>query len=202
MNEKTIIPNGEGGFGVIEIPNSQAQSMNCQFGIKEMGLGLDGKQAVNYDDNVPLHGVDLPSCKVFGLLFQMIIGIPLNEHLWDNFFDVFQAKKELDLVLQVCWQIWKNRSIHRSPKHLRWSPPPQGSIKVNVDVAWNPSDKCAVSSCVVRDDSASIPFCAARKDDNVDSVLYGELLDLRFGCELVLFRDLSCVLLESDSCWQ
>ncbi|XVF89440.1 hypothetical protein PTKIN_Ptkin19aG0130400 [Pterospermum kingtungense] len=283
MNEKIIIPNGDGGFGVIEIPNSQAQSMNCQFGIKEMGLGLDGKQAVNHNDSVPLHGVDLPLCKISGFIIpndhrwdidaletcfdeatmSAILQIPLsrfNQHdclIWiDSAIGMFSVRsayyvvREIlvdalcrrgmvtDPLCKVClhsseswfhmlftcelaiktWNFslpWVNdlvagiaklaqrlkieylavensRSVHRLPKHLRWSFPPHGSIKVNVDVAWNPSDKCAVSSCVAWDDSA-------RKDDNVDSVLHGKLLASRFGCELVLFKDLSCVLLESDS---
>ncbi|XVF44016.1 hypothetical protein PTKIN_Ptkin02bG0085900 [Pterospermum kingtungense] len=80
-----------------------------------------------------------------------------------------------------------------------WSPPSSGFVKVNVDVAWSHIGRIVVSSCVARDDLGNVLCCASRKDNFADSVLHGELLALRFGCELVLFQNLQQVLLETDS---
>ncbi|XVE84948.1 hypothetical protein DITRI_Ditri17bG0052600 [Diplodiscus trichospermus] len=43
-------------------------------------------------------------------LIQMISNIPKNDNFWDILLKESQKKEELELFMQTCWQLWKNRN--------------------------------------------------------------------------------------------
>ncbi|XVF64415.1 hypothetical protein PTKIN_Ptkin09bG0167500 [Pterospermum kingtungense] len=78
--------------------------------------------------------------------------------------------------------------VSRPTQHgISWTPPCLGKVKINVDATWNVVDNVAVVAVLARDHEGVIVYCSSRKFNNVESVLFAELLAIRCGMELAFF---------------
>ena len=85
----------------------------------------------------------------------------------------------------------------RESKH--WSPPCEGTLKINTDATFRETTKEAVLGVVSRDATGKVCFCARSKRNGIQSPLQAELLAIWFGLEIALANGFKAIQVETDS---
>ncbi|XVF57185.1 hypothetical protein PTKIN_Ptkin06aG0183700 [Pterospermum kingtungense] len=80
-----------------------------------------------------------------------------------------------------------------------WRPPSLGFIKINVDAGYVSSINVAAVAAVARCSLGQIRYCSTRFFRYVSLAIHAELLAIKIGVELALFKALRNVILESNS---
>ncbi|MBA0760086.1 hypothetical protein Gotri_022868 [Gossypium trilobum] len=82
---------------------------------------------------------------------------------------------------------------------VKWSPPPQGWLKINVDAGLLIAKKRAVSGFIIRNGEGFIMGSGFQRHNLVHSVVIAEALAILHGLQFALDLGFSNVILESDS---
>ncbi|OMO83944.1 hypothetical protein COLO4_22308 [Corchorus olitorius] len=124
---------------------------------------------------------------------------------WIEFFRRAHEHNSLDLCLSVLSEIWRNRNgcFHQTVffhyKVQRWTAPPPGIVKINVDAAFQAATCSATLAMVARGSNGEIMMCATLKMDNVPSALHVELMAIHLGLGEAREAGYGRIVLESDS---
>lgn len=86
----------------------------------------------------------------------------------------------------------------RLANNLRWSPPPLGSVKVNVDASWRCFDAQGHVGAMIHD-SSSVLLAIRRRAIQARNVLLAEALGILEGSVLFRLMGFAKVIVESDS---
>ncbi|XP_048439701.1 uncharacterized protein LOC125477009 [Pyrus x bretschneideri] len=81
----------------------------------------------------------------------------------------------------------------------RWSCPPSGRLKLNVDGAWEKENYVGGVGVIIRNDEGSFMGAATYMFMDVFSRIQVEALAMRVSLEMVVERDLNKIIIESDA---
>ncbi|MQL71033.1 hypothetical protein Taro_003350 [Colocasia esculenta] len=93
----------------------------------------------------------------------------------------------------------KDKLQARTPRVVRWSTPPLGRLKLNVDGAFRPVSGEAGGGGIIRDQNGTLCCAFAQTYDGLSSSLEAEALALRDGIAMCCRTGISDVMIETDS---
>jgi ribonuclease HI len=102
-----------------------------------------------------------------------------------------------EVIQEVC-------SAIRPSKHdtvnnaIRWQPPPNAWVKINVDGSFNPSSTTGSTGCIARDHDGHFLAARSRWNNYAQNALITEALACRDGIELAKSLGVQQVIIETD----
>ncbi|MQM04096.1 hypothetical protein Taro_036891, partial [Colocasia esculenta] len=93
----------------------------------------------------------------------------------------------------------KDKLQARTPRVVRWSTPPSGRLKLNVDGAFRPASGEAGGGGIIRDQNGTLCCAFAQTHHGLSSSLAAEALALRDGIAMCCRTGISDVMIETDS---
>ncbi|KAM1949581.1 hypothetical protein ACFX15_009620 [Malus domestica] len=81
----------------------------------------------------------------------------------------------------------------------RWSVPPQGRIKMNIDGSWNAGRLIAGFGAIIRDSDGSFVAAHAGRFEDISSPLLSEAMAVRAGLLWAIDRGYQSLIIETDS---
>ncbi|MBA0755499.1 hypothetical protein Gogos_021255 [Gossypium gossypioides] len=131
--------------------------------------------------------------------------------IWAIWFsrNKFVHERKVQSLEEIVTFIWSFGSEYRSSaeslKHpqprsmVKWSPPPQGWFKVNVDAGVSIANNRVVTDFIIRNDEGFIMGSGFQRHNLVLSVVIAEAIAVLHGLQFALDMGFSRVILESDS---
>ncbi|CAM0949674.1 unnamed protein product [Alopecurus aequalis] len=124
-----------------------------------------------------------------------------GEHLWNHTPIILDDNKGKRPVLQVSPLIpdrLHDTSRDRSLGHEQWTPPREGTIKINVDAAFSPESGKAAIGVVARDHAGGIVAAISRTVGTCRDAEEAEATAILAGIQLGINHDMSISALVSD----
>jgi ribonuclease HI len=90
------------------------------------------------------------------------------------------------------------RTDHNEKKLIKWNPPPENTIKINIDGSFNPMTGTGATGCVARDSMGHFLAARSRWYNSVANALSAEALAYRDGVELANILSFQRIMVETD----
>ncbi|XP_031116510.1 uncharacterized protein LOC116020169 [Ipomoea triloba] len=147
---------------------------------------------------VKLNGDDLCKFAMFcwGLWYNR------NDYVWNGVPYVMAQVIHSALSLWLAWKGVNEGQVVQSMHDIRterWSPPSQGRLKLNTDVAMSMNNSCMGMGWVIRDAQGHFVTAKAKKFDGFFSVKEAEAVSIREALSWIKEMDIGDVDIKTDS---